>query len=294
MPDAVLVVQLALTGLAIGAIYALIGLGFTIIFNATDSINFAQGEFVMLGGVLATVFVRQLQWPLAVGCVAAVVAVTGIAALLEWLTIDRVRRLTVLTFVILTIGLSITIKAATRLAVGTDPMSYPTFSGERPLKVAGALVQPQALWIFAVTAAAVVGIYLFFQRTVTGKAMRAASYNAVGAGLVGINVRLMILMSFACSALLGAVAGVIITPVTFVMFDNGTIFGLKGFAAAVLGGLGSGLGAVLGGLLLGLLESLSAGLVSTHYKDVIAFVVLLLVLFVRPTGLFGARAIRKA
>ena len=294
MTEALLLTQLALTGLAIGAIYALIGLGFTIIFNATDSINFAQGEFVMLGGVFATVFVQQLRWPAIAACLGAVVAVTGVAALLEWLTIDRVRRLTVLTFVILTIGLSITIKAATRLVVGTDPMSFPPFSGERPIAVFGAVVQPQVIWIFAVTAAALIGIYLFFQRTLTGKAMRAASYNAVGAGLVGINVRLMVLISFACSALLGAVAGVIITPVTFVMFDNGTIFGLKGFAAAVLGGLGSGLGAVLGGLLLGLLESVSAGLISTHYKDVIAFVVLLLVLFVRPTGLLGMRATRKA
>jgi branched-chain amino acid transport system permease protein len=146
---------------------------------------------------------------------------------------------------------------------------------------------PQNLWIFGITLISVIGLHFFFNRTRLGKAMRATACNPRAASLMGVNVNSMVLLSFALSGALGAIAGIIIVPITTLSFDIGVMLGLKGFAAAVLGGYGNSLGAVLGGLLLGVLESVGAGVISSTYKDVIAFGILLLVLFIKPSGLLG-------
>ena len=279
--------QYALSGLSTGAIYALIGLGFAIIFNATGIINFAQGEFVMLGGMLTHFFLMVLKFPVGVAMAAAVLVTTVLGALFERLTIRPLKRPTPLSLVIITIGGSILIRGVAMLLWGKDTQVIPPFSGDEPLAIAGATIMPQHLWIFGITLLVIAVNRFFFFHTISGKAMRACSFNRTAAGLVGIDVRRMVLLSFAISSAMGAMAGIIVAPLTMTAYDVGVMLGLKGFCAAIIGGMGSGFGIVLGGLLLGLLESFGAGLVSSGYKDAIAFVILLLILFVRPQGLFS-------
>jgi branched-chain amino acid transport system permease protein len=285
--------QFALSGVMVGSIYALIALGFTMVYNATEAINFAQGEFVMLGG-MAAVALYGARVPLVLACVLAVVGVTLVGLLFERLTIAPLRRVSVMNMIIITIGGSIFLKGSAMLVWGKDAASLPAFSGEAPIRVLGATLLPQAVWILGTMAVVVAAVRVFFERTVFGKAMRAAAANPFAAVLMGINVKLMIAFSFALSAAVGAVAGIIITPVALTAFDRGTMLGLKGFSAAVLGGIGSAPGAVVGGLLLGVLEAMGAGFASSRYKDAIAFLLLIAMLLVRPQGLFGIRAGRKA
>jgi branched-chain amino acid transport system permease protein len=285
--------QFVLSGVMVGSIYALIALGFTMVFNATEAINFAQGEFVMLGGMVA-VALYHARLPLALACVGAVAAVTLLGLLFERLTLAPLARVSVTNLIIITIGGSIFLKGAAMLAWGKDAATLPSFSGDAALHVLGATFLPQSLWIVGTSLVVVVLVRAFFERTAMGQAMRAVAANRFAATLMGINVKWMVACSFALSAGVGAVAGVIITPVALTAFDRGTILGLKGFSAAVLGGMGSGPGAVVGGLVLGVLEAVGAGFVSSGYKDAIAFLLLIAVLLLRPQGIFGARAVRKA
>ena len=274
-------------GLTIGAIYALVALGFSIIFNASYVINFAQGEFVMIGGMSAVSFIGMgLPMPLALLCAVAVTGVVGL--LLEWLAVGRARRFDVVTLIIITIGASIFLRGLAQLVWDKSIHALPPLSGDAPISILGATIVPQSLWVIGVTVVVVAALTWFFNRTLLGKAMLATSYNRFAAQLVGIEVRKVLFASFGLAAALGAVAGVLIAPITFTSYDAGIMLGLKGFAAAMLGGLGSFPGAIIGGVLLGLLESLGAGYLSSAYKDVIAFVIILAVLFVRPDGILGA------
>jgi branched-chain amino acid transport system permease protein len=279
-------------GLTAGAIYALLALGFSIVFNASGAINFAQGEFVMIGGMSAvSLLATGLPLPLAVLCALAVAVFVGL--LLEKLAIEPARQAGTVTLIIITIGASLFLRGLAQLVWDKGIHALPAFSGEQPIVLAGATVLPQSLWVLGVTALAVLALSWFFGRTLFGKAMLATSYNPLAARLMGIQTRTVLLVSFGLAALLGALGGVLTAPITFTSYDSGVMLGLKGFSAAMLGGLGSFAGAVLGGLLLGLLEALSAGFVSSAYKDVIAFVVILLVLFLLPGGLLGARRIER-
>jgi branched-chain amino acid transport system permease protein len=279
--------QYTLSGLSTGAIYALIGIGFSIIYNATGIINFAQGEFVMLGGMLTLLFLETLQLPLwaAIPCAIAVSTVGGL--LFERLAIRPLRKPTPINLVIITIGGSILFRGLAMLAWGKDTHAIPPFSGDTPISISGATILPQHLWILGITLLIIVANKFYFYHTISGKAMRACSYNSRAAGLVGIDVRRMVLFSFIISSAMGAVAGIIVAPLTMTAYDVGVMLGLKGFCAAIIGGMSSGIATVLGGLILGVLESLGAGLISSGYKDAIAFIILLLLLFLRPQGLFG-------
>ena len=240
----------------------------------------------MLGGMLCFFFQSALKLPQSVSIVLAIIAATVIGALFERLAIRPLRSATPLSMVIITIGGSILLRGLAMLVWGKDTHSVPAFSGSEPLFVAGATILPQHLWIFGVTALTIAANKLFFNYTITGKAMRACACNRRAANLVGIDVGRMVLFSFIISSAMGAMAGIIIAPLTMTAYDVGIMLGLKGFCAAIIGGMSSGFGTVLGGLLLGILESLGAGLISSGYKDAIAFIILLLILFVRPQGLF--------
>jgi len=281
------IAQYLVSGLSTGAIYALIGIGFAIIYNSTEIINFAQGELVMLGGMFALFFINFLHLPLPVAVILAVVSTTAVGVLFERLTIRPLKSATPLSLIIITIGGSILIRGIAMLVWGKDTHAIPSFSGTDPILIGTATILPQHLWIFALTVLAIAMNKLFFNYTITGKAMRACAVNKRAAGLVGIDVRKMVLFSFAISASLGSLAGIIVAPLTMTSYDVGIMLGLKGFCAAIIGGLSAGVGTVLGGLLLGVLESLGAGLISSGYKDAIAFIILLLILFIRPQGLFG-------
>ncbi|MDE2358141.1 MAG: branched-chain amino acid ABC transporter permease [Betaproteobacteria bacterium] len=280
--------QFVAGGLTTGAIYALVALGFSIIFNASGVINFAQGEFVMIGGMsAATLFASGMALPVAIACAVGAAGMVGL--MLAKFAVGRARRADVVTLIIITIGASMLLRGLAQIVWDKRIHALPSLSGHRPVELFGATILPQSLWVLAVTIAVVAMLSWFFGQTRLGKAMLATSYNRLAAELVGIDVRIVLLASFGLAAVLGAIAGVLIAPITFVSYDSGVMLGLKGFAAAILGGLGSFPGAVVGGLALGLLESLAAGYLSSAYKDVIAFVVMLAVLLVMPGGILGAR-----
>jgi len=284
--------QFVASGLTAGAIYALVGLGFSIVFNASGVINFAQGEFVMIGGMSA-VALLAMGLPLPLAIVLALVVAMVVGLLLDKLAIEPARNAGTVTLIIITIGASLFLRGLAHLVWDKRIHALPAFSGEQPIRLLGATLLPQSLWVLGVTALAVAALTWFFGRTLFGKAMLASSYNPLAARLMGIQTRTVLLASFGLAALLGALAGVLTAPITFTSYDSGVMLGLKGFAAAMLGGLGSFAGAVAGGLVLGLLESLAAGFVSSAYKDAIAFVVLLALLFFMPGGLLGARRIER-
>ena len=281
--------QFLLSGVTVGAVYALVALGFTIIYNASDVVNFAQGEFVMLGGMI-TVMAYTAGAPLPLAALAAVVATAAIGVTMNKLAIEPARGAPVVSLVIITIGASIFIRGAAQLVFGKQIHTFPAFSGDDPIRILGATILPQSLWVIAGSVAVFIGLWLFFTRTLLGRAVLATSNNRLAAQLVGINTPFVMTLSFAMSAGIGALAGVLVTPITMTSYDVGLAFALKGFAAAMLGGMGNPKGALVGGFTLGVLEGLTAGYISSQYKDAAAFIVILAVLFFMPQGLFGRKS----
>jgi branched-chain amino acid transport system permease protein len=279
--------QWILSGLTVGSIYSLMAMGFSVIYASTRVINFAQGEFAMLGGMLLYSFSTRGHLPIAAGFILAVLIVTAIGAGFERVAIHRLRKSNVITLIIITIGFSIFLRAVAKWIWGSDTVPVASFSGEKPIRILGASLVPQSLWVFGFTALAVVLVFLFFNRTLLGKGMRAAAGNADAASLIGVSPSTTSLVAWSLAAALGAAAGIVIAPIKFVAFDVGVMLGLKGFSAAVLGGLGSAPGAVVGGLVLGVLETIVAGVFPSGYKDALAFLILILVLLLRPQGLLG-------
>lgn len=289
MPE---LLQYLLSGVTVGAVYALVALGFTLIYNASDVVNFAQGEFVMLGGMI-TFFAWQAGIPLPLAALLAILAAATIGVLLNKLAIEPARGAPVASLIIITIGASIFLRGSAQLVFDKQLHRFPSFSGDDPLRVFGATILPQGLWVIAGAVAIFLVLWLFFARTLTGKAVLATANNRIAASLVGINPNHMMTLSFAVSAAIGALAGVLVTPITLTSYDLGVAMALKGFAAAMLGGMGVPAGALAGGLLLGLIEALTAGYVSSVYKDAVAFVLILVILFARPQGLFGRKAMDR-
>ena len=278
--------QFLISGLTNGAIYALIALGFGIIYNTTTIINFAQGEMVMLGAMCAiSIYHLVPSLPLAFLGGVAVVALVGSA--LERLALRPVKDPSPITLIIITVGAAVLLKGMAMLLWGKEAYPLPPFSGAAPFHLGPATILPQNLWVLGLTVVLVAALEAFFRLTLVGKAMRAVSYNPRAARLVGIAAGRMVQLSFVVSAALGAGAGILIAPLTLGVYDMGTMLGLKGFSAAIIGGLGSLLGGVLGGLVLGVAEALASGLISSGYRDAVAFLLLLLVLFLRPQGLVG-------
>jgi branched-chain amino acid transport system permease protein len=278
-------------GLTAGAIYALVALGFSIVHHASHAINFAQGEFVMIGGMGAVSLVA-LGLPLWIAVPLAVAGTVIVGVLVQRLALERAQaggQADVVTLIIITIGVALFLRGLAQLVWDKRIHSLPAFTGSEPITIGGATVLPQSLWVLGGAAVAVLALGWFFNRTLYGKAMRATAINPLAARLMGISTRGVMRTSFALAAALGALGGVLTAPITFTSTDVGVMLGLKGFAAAMLGGLGSFGGAVAGGLVLGLIEGLGAGFVSSAYKDAIAFVVILAVLFFLPGGLAGAR-----
>ncbi|HLJ63621.1 MAG TPA: branched-chain amino acid ABC transporter permease [Stellaceae bacterium] len=281
--------QTLASGVTNGAIYALIGLGFSMIYNTSEVINFAQGEFVMLAGMSAVALTSGGHVPLILAVPAAILLTTLVGLLVERLAIEPARHSSLTTLIIITIGVSITLRGLVEVGLGKDFHRLAPFSGDTPLDFAGARIEPQTLWILGGLVLVMAGLAWFFNRTRLGKAMLATSQNRLAAELMGIDVKVMLRLSFAFSALLGALAGVLTAPITLTRYEVGIMLGLKGFCAAVIGGLGTAAGALAGGLILGLSEAMAAGYVSSAYKDAVAFILILAVLLFSPKGLFGRR-----
>jgi len=279
--------QFIFAGLTGGAIYALVALGFGVVYNTMGIVNFTQVDFVSLGGMVLYTSLFTAGLPMPAALAAAILGVALTALVVEELGIRPSRSRSHLVLIFLTIGLSIILRGLMKLVWGKNRLAVPSLSGDSPLHLLGATILPQTLWILGLTALTIVLLVLFFRRTSLGLAMRAVAANEAAAAVMGLKVWRVKAASFALAGALGGLAGCLVTPITTLSYDVGVLLGLKGFAAAILGGFGSFPGAILGGLTLGLLESLGAAYLSSAYKDVIAFVVLLLVLFIRPRGLLG-------
>lgn len=286
-------IQYIITGITIGSIYAMIAVGFNIIYNVTEIINLAQGEFVVLGGLIMVFLQVSLSIHVIPAFFLTLLVVLLVGVLFDRLAIRPIRQPSVMTLIIATIAASMVLKGAAMFLWGKDPYDLPAFSGRTPIAFMGAMIQPQALWIIGLLVVIVIVLTLFFERNILGKAMKASADNPEAAQLVGINVKQMVLLSFALSAAIGAVAGIGVTPIALMEYDRGAMLAVKGFAAVILGGLGSFPGAIVGGLILGLIESLGAGFISSGYKDAFALVILLILLFIKPSGLLGNATVAK-
>jgi branched-chain amino acid transport system permease protein len=284
--------QFAFSGLTVGAIYALVALGFTLIYNASDVLNFAQGEFVMLGGMV-TVFATAAGVPLPLAALMAVAVAVVVGLMLYYLAIAPARGASAVSLIIITIGASILMRGIASIVFDKNFHSLKPFAGDKPLIVGGAALLPQSIIVLIGAGVIVLLLWLFITRTLTGKAILATAANRLAARLVGINTDAVVALSFAVSAAIGAVGGILAAPITLTSYDAGTLLALKGIAAAMLGGMGNPLGAVVGGLSVGLLEAFGAGYISSSYKDAIGFIVILLVLFVMPQGLFGRGGVER-
>jgi branched-chain amino acid transport system permease protein len=287
--DSAQIVQYLLAGITVGSVYAIVAIGFNIIYNTTGIINFAQGEFLIVGAMTASSLCRWMPLPLAI--LLAVAITTALGGLLELVFIRRARDATVLQLIVITIGLSIVIREAMLHIWDEKVRSLPFFTGTEvsSLTILGAHISPQVLWVLGVSALIVGGLTVFFRSTATGRAMRACSDDRMAARLCGINARWMVTLSFMLSAGTGALAGCVISPVTQTQYDMGAPLAIKGFTVAILGGLGNSMAAVAAGLLLGLLETFAVSQLPVAYKDAVSLVVLLLILVFRPAGLFARR-----
>lgn len=275
--------QFIVAGLAQGGAYALIAVGFVSIFAVSGVINLAQGEFAALAG-LSAISAVSAGLPLPLAVLVAVAVVTVVAIAVERLAIRPVRRMTTLTSIILTLGVSTVIKAVMLLVWGPQGHTLSAFPGG-DVTVAGVSIRAQELWILLTCALVGAAVWWFYERTLHGKALRACSEQPVAARLVGISLKQASLVSFGIAGFTGAMAGVVTSPIYSSSWEIGLSLGLKGFVAATLGGLLSVRGAILGGFLLGVLENLVAGYVATGLRDAVAFVVLIVILLARPGGL---------
>jgi branched-chain amino acid transport system permease protein len=285
--------QYLFSGITNGAIYAVIAVGFSMLYSSTELINFAHGEFVMLGAMGIVTLWVGFGLPLPLAFFLTVFGVAAAGFLFERTAIRTVRKPDHIVLIIITVGASIFLRGMGMLIWGKDAHSVPAFSDHAPMDLAGAKLLSQSIWIVFIALFCALMLHLFFRKTLTGKAMEATAINKKAAWLTGIPSEKMILLAFFFSTAMGAVAGIIIAPITMCSYDMGTMLGLKGFCAAMLGGLGSLWGSILGGLLLGIMESFGVGLFSSSLKDAIAFLLLLLILYVRPGGIIMAKDVKR-
>ena len=290
MSDQAYFVQILVNGFSVGCIYGLIGIGFCVIYNASGIVNFAQGAFVMLGGMITYVLLTTFHLPLVVAGAFATVAVAVIGIIIERVVVRPLwdRNATMFVMILATLAVQIVIERATLILVGDQPKSIPVFTDLPPIRVAGVSIGYQTLWIVGTSLVLIALLALFFQKTLVGRAMRACSINREAAALQGIQVSRMLALSFALSAALGAIAGILLTPTQFTAFNVGTPFAISGFIAAIVGGFGRPFGAFLGGIALGLAQALAVFGLGSGLKNVAALAVLLAFLFFRPSGILGS------
>lgn len=289
MPDAIQLTQSLVNGVGVGLIYGLVGIGFCVIYNASGIVNFAQGVFVMLGGMAVHTLMTRLGVPAILAVVLAVPLVALVGVVIEGLVVRPMWNRGAANFAIIlaTLATQIMIERITILTLGDQPRTYGEFTAGGPLKIGGVAVGYQLFWILGCGALMVLALWLFFTRTRIGRGLRACSQNREAAALLGIPVERMLMISFGLSAGLGAMAGILVTPTQYTAFNVGTPFGVYGFIAAIIGGFGSAGGALAGGVLLGVIQAIAIVLLGAGFKNVAALSVLLVVLLVFPNGLFA-------
>ncbi len=279
-------------GIALGCIYSLIALGYNMIIRAMNLLHFAQGEVMMVGALSGVTLVSVLRVPYLVA-IPLVMALCGLLALaMDACAYRPVRRRNVPTInlIIATLGMSIFLSNAAIPIWGAEPIRYPAIYGSSALMVGPLRIPPQFLAPLLIGGLLMVGLQLFFSRSLAGVAMRAAAQDRDTARLMGINIDRMVQYTFAISGAMGGAAGALLGPIIFASFNMGEIIGIKAFVAATLGGLGSMPGAMVGGILFGLIETFGALWISSGYKDAIGYAIMIAILLVAPAGLFGRRA----
>ena len=277
--------QYLISGLSQGSVYALVGLGFTIIYAVTRIINFAQGEFVMLGGMLSFTLAVSAGLPVAPAAIIAIIATALIGALMYLLSIRTARKASVISLIIITIGAAIFIRGIAGVGWGVDAKRPPFFTGSDSISFLGAYIHPQALWIIGITILVTILLHLFLTRTMIGKALKACAINPTAASLIGVDTKMMALVAFTLAAILGGISGVVMAPWATMSYGAGFTIGLKGFVAASIGGFKSPIATIIGGFLIGIVENLVVGInwgpFTSSYMDVWGLVILLLILLVR-------------
>ncbi|MBI2372217.1 MAG: branched-chain amino acid ABC transporter permease [Deltaproteobacteria bacterium] len=286
--------QLVVNGLAIGAIYALVSCGFVWVYNAVGAVNFAHGELVMVGAFLGVSGSLALGLPPAAALLLAVLGSAALGWLFQRTAYYPVRTRPAITFIIVSIGMSILLRNSALVLWGPDPLSLPGFMGRTMVRLGASSISANHLLIIGATLATFGLQHLFFARTRLGRQMEATAQDQEAARLMGIQVSRMIALTFVMSAAIAALAGYLVVPVIFVSADMGLFVILKAFIAMVIGGFGSIPGTLVGGIFLGVLEVLTAFYISSHYKDVFAFLLLILILLLRPEGFFGEKVGEKA
>jgi branched-chain amino acid transport system permease protein len=285
---------MVVAGLAMGSIYALVALGFVLIFNAVNVVNFAQGEFAMVPAFVAVWLMSYLNLSFAMTCVITVVFMGIFGIVFERIAYYPLRHRSFLPVIISTIGVGIFLKNGAQLIFGAEPLSMPRPTSPEALNVFGVFVDPQYIVIILCTLALLGFQYFFFEKTMLGKKMLATAQDKQMARLLGIRVATMIAITFVYSSILGAAAGILVGPIFFVTKDMGAMIGVKAFCSSIVGGFGSIPGAILGGLFLGVIEVFAAYYISSAYRDAFAFIILILVLLLRPQGIFGEKIAEKA
>ncbi|MDP2935178.1 MAG: branched-chain amino acid ABC transporter permease [Dehalococcoidia bacterium] len=283
------IIQFLFAGLTLGSVYALVAFGLALVYRATSILNVAQGEFSMLGGMTAIFLTVGVGFPIPVAIMAAILFAVIVGLVMERFAIRPAAHFPMLIVIMVTVAVSMTLQGLALVLWGRDSFSLPAFLGDTPVTLLGAAILPQAIGVLVISGVISIGFWVFFDRTVIGIAMRASAENPLAASLVGIDPRRMTMLAFVLSAGVGAMAGVLIAPIIFMSFISGITITVKGFVAAVVGGINNNLGVVVGGLTLGLLESFAAGLLPSLYKDVITLGLLIVLLCLRPNGILGAR-----
>jgi branched-chain amino acid transport system permease protein len=286
--------QLLFTGIGVGSVYALVALGFALIYRATNVVNFAQGDFAMLGAFAMVVMAIDLEIPYWLSIVITLVLLAGFGALFNLGVYYPLRHRSFLPVIISTIGASILLENGVLAAYGPRPQSLDSLFALPGFSIGDVFFDAQYIVIIVVTLVMVVLQYVFFEYTLLGKKMQATSQDKEMASLLGIPVMSMIMITFMYSAVLGGLAGILVAPILFVTVSMGSSIALKAFAASIIGGFGDVTGAIVGGLTLGVIETFGAAYISVPYKDAFAFLVLLIFLLLRPQGIFGERISEKA
>lgn len=294
MPSVVELVQSLVNGVGIGLVYGLIAIGFCVIYNASGIVNFAQGVFVMLGGMFAHSLLTQLGVPMVLSALISIVLVAAVGLAVQFLIISPMwkRKAPLFAIILATLAVQLLIEQVVILTLGDQPRTYPEFTLGGPLKIGSIAFGYQLFWILGCGALMVLALTLFFNRTRVGRALRACSQNREAAALLGIPVGNMLMLSFALSAALGAAAGILITPTQYTAYGVGGPFGINGFIAAIIGGFGSAPAALVGGIFLGVVQSGAIVFFGAGFKNVVALTILLIVLLFFPSGLFGGLAKR--
>jgi branched-chain amino acid transport system permease protein len=286
--------QILFSGLAIGAVYALVALGFVLIIRATNVVNFAQGDFAMLGAFSMMTMLSALHLPYWLGLLLTLVVMAVFGVIFNYGVYYPLRNRSFLPVIISTLGASVFLQNSVLAVFGPQPKPLEKLLNTPGVQIGGVFLDSQYLVIMFVTAIAVAFQYFFFEHTLLGKKLQATSQDKDMARLLGIPVAWMIAITFIYSATLGGLAGVLIGPVLFVSIGMGSIIALKAFSATIIGGFGDVTGAIVGGLLLGVVESFAAAHITVPYKDAFAFLLLFVFLLFRPQGIFGEKISEKA